>query len=262
MAVNELPVKTNCIEYIPDLAKKLDWQGDTALLEESMRHRTCFEGIFPKDIHSNQRLEFLGDAILGFVIGRELFLQYPDQQEGYLSQARSKLVCEGSLAELARDLNLQDYLMMGHGGIKNLENTKDSTLSDAFEALVGAMYLSQGLERTEKFLLERFTPEFAAKINSKYEDYKGRLQHVIQAVTRNAPRYRLLSAVGPTNNCVFTTAACYQNMTLAVASGTSKKEAEKLAAKLALERQNEWLPKIIRAQEAEGKTEPGTEALK
>lgn len=241
--------KTNCVEYIARLAEELDWQGDTALLEEAMRHRTCFEGIFPKDIHSNQRLEFLGDAILGFVIGRELFLQYPDQQEGYLSQARSKLVCEGSLAELARELRLQDYLMMGHGGIKNQENTKDSTLSDAFEALVGALYLSQGMPKTEQFLLERFTPEFAAKINARYEDYKGQLQHVIQAITRSAPRYRLLSAVGPTNDCVFTIAACYQGLTLAVASGSSKKEAEKLAARLALERKEEWLSKIRQMHE-------------
>ncbi len=242
--MNTLHNKTNCVEYLAGLAEALDWQGDTALLEEAMRHRTCFEGIFPQGIHSNQRLEFLGDAILGFVVGRELFLRYPDEQEGFLSQARSKMVCEGSLAELARELHLQDYLLMGNGGIKNHENSYDSTLSDAFEALVGAMYLSQGMAKTEKFLLERFTPEFAARINERYEDYKGQLQHIIQITTHNSPRYRLVSSVGPSNNCVFTIAACYQDMTLAVASGSSKKEAEKLAARLALERKQEWLPKI------------------
>lgn len=249
--MDNLQNKKNSIEYIAELAAALDWQGDTALLVEAMRHRTCFEGIFPKDIHSNQRLEFLGDAILGFVIGRELFLQNPDEQEGYLSQARSKLVCEGSLAELARELHLQDYLLMGHGGIKNRENSYDSTLSDAFEALVGAMYLSQGMARTEKFLLERFTPEFASRINDRYEDYKGQLQHIIQITSHNSPRYRLISSVGPSNNCVFTIAACYQDMTLAVASGSSKKEAEKLAARLALERKDEWLPKIREMHQGE-----------
>lgn len=132
------------VAALPLLAKKLGWQGDTTLLQQALTHPTYFEGQRSEGDQDNQRLEFLGDSILGFIVARELFKRNPGADEGYLSKTRAALVCEGSLADLARDLDLGAYIIMGKGSLKNGEQNRNSILADAFEAVTGAIYLAQG----------------------------------------------------------------------------------------------------------------------
>lgn len=226
------------------LAQKLGWQGDTLLLQQALTHPTYFEGQKAAGDQDNQRLEFLGDSILGFIVARELFKRNPEADEGYLSKTRAALVCEGSLADLARELCLGDYIIMGKGSLRSGEQERNSILADAFEAVTGAIYLAQGLEKVEAFLLERFTPELEEKVGDRYEDYKGLMQMLVQTLDERHISYQLLSAAGPSHRRVFTVALVYCGRALARASGPSKKEAEQKAARLAWQKRDQWLPKI------------------
>lgn len=234
------------VAALPKLAAKLGWQGGTALLQQALTHPTYFEGQRAEGDQDNQRLEFLGDSILGFIVARELFKRNPGADEGYLSKTRAALVCEGSLADLARELDLGAYIIMGKGSLKNGEQNRNSILADAFEAVTGAIYLAQGLEQVEKFLLARFTPELEAKVGDRYEDYKGLIQMLVQTLEERHVSYPLLAAEGPSHQRTFTVALVYCGQTLAKASGPSKKEAEQRAARLAWQRREEWLPKMSR----------------
>lgn len=230
-------------ERIGELAGKLNWQGDLSWLEQALTHPTYFEGRDPAGEHDNQRLEFLGDSILGFIVARELFKRNPQADEGYLSKTRAALVCEGSLADLARELNLNDYLVMGKGSLKNGEQHRNSILADAFEAVTGAIYMAQGFAAVEDFVLARFTVELEEKIADRYEDYKGLMQMLVQTLEERHVSYPLLSAEGPAHQRTFTVALVYCGQTLATASGHTKKEAEQKAARLAWRNKEKWLPR-------------------
>ncbi len=225
--MNTEGVNKSRIDKLGALAEKLNWLGDLHLLQQALTHPTYFEGQKMPGDEDNQRLEFLGDSILGFVVARELFKRNPQADEGYLSKTRAALVCEGSLADLARELGLGN-----------------SILADAFEAVIGAMYLAQGLEKVEAFLLARFTTELEEKVGDRYEDYKGLMQMLVQTLSERHITYQLLSAVGPSHQRTFTVALVYCGETLATASGPSKKEAEQKAARLAWQRQDEWVARL------------------
>ena len=238
--MNTVDVNKSRRERLGELAEKLNWQGDMQLLQQALTHPTYFEGQKSPGDEDNQRLEFLGDSILGFVVARELFKRNPAADEGYLSKTRAALVCEGSLADLARG----DYIIMGKGSLKNGEQNRNSILADAFEAVVGAMYLAQGQEKVEAFLLARFTTELEEKVGDRYEDYKGLMQMLVQTLSERHITYQLLSAVGPSHQRTFTVALVYCGETLASASGPSKKEAEQKAARLAWQRKDEWVARL------------------
>ena len=231
------------VARLGELGEKLHWQGDLSLLQQALTHPTYFEGQKPEGEQDNQRLEFLGDSILGFIVARELFKRNPAADEGYLSKTRAALVCEGSLADLARELSLSDYIIMGKGSLKNGEQNRNSILADAFEAVIGAMYLAQGLPKVEEFLLARFTPELETKIADRYEDYKGMIQMLVQTLEERHVSYPLLAAEGPSHQRTFTVGLVYCGQTLATASGLSKKEAEQKAARIAWQQRENWLPK-------------------
>ena len=201
------------------------------LLQQALTHPTYFEGQKSPGDEDNQRLEFLGDSILGFVVARELFKRNPAADEGYLSKTRAALVCEGSLADLARELGLGDYIIMGKGSLKNGEQNRNSILA-------------QGQEKVEAFLLARFTTELEEKVGDRYEDYKGLMQMLVQTLSERHITYQLLSAVGPSHQRTFTVALVYCGETLASASGPSKKEAEQKAARLAWQRKDEWVARL------------------
>lgn len=231
-------------ERIGELASRLKWHGKLDLLVQALTHPTYFEGHRPEGEHDNQRLEFLGDSILGFIVARELYKRNPDADEGYLSKTRAALVCEGSLADLAREIKLDEYIVMGKGSLKNGEQHRNSILADAFEAVIGAMYLSQGLAAVEDFLLVRFTEELEAKIADRYEDYKGHIQMLVQTLEERRVSYPLVASEGPPHMRTFTVALVYCGQTLATGTGASKKEAEQKAARDAWMRQAEWLPRF------------------
>lgn len=229
-------------ERIGELAARLNWHGKLDLLEQALTHPTYFEGHRPPGEYDNQRLEFLGDSIVGFIVARELFKRNPDADEGYLSKTRAALVCEGSLADLARELKLDEYIVMGKGSLKNGEQHRNSILADAFEAVVGAMYLSLGLAAVEEFLLVRFTEELEAKIADRYEDYKGHIQMLVQTLSERKVSYPLISADGPPHMRTFKVGLVYCGQQLACGVGASKKEAEQRAAREAWMHQDEWFP--------------------
>lgn len=230
---------------LAELAKNIGWQGNLQLLQQAMTHPTYFEGIKAVGNVDNQRLEFLGDAVLGILVGEELYRRYPEANEGFLSKTRSSMVCEGALADVARTFRLSDYLRMGKGSLKRGEQYRDSIISDAFEAMVGAMYLQMGMETTRAFVQKLFTEAFENVSTDKYEDFKGLMQQLVQSIGGDHLHYRLLKTEGPDHNRTYTTALYYRGEKLGEASGSSKKEAEQGAASMAWHNREKWQKTVI-----------------
>lgn len=189
----------------------------------------------------NEKLEFLGDAVLDLVLGEYLMEIFADQEEGALSKKRASLVNENSLASVAKELDLQAELRLGKGEMQSGGATKPRLLASALEALVGAMYLDAGFEKTRlmirryfKPLIESFDPtqDFAL-------DYKTRLQELAQKAHRVTPSYEIVSEEGPPHERLFTVALKLKEKEIARGTGRSKKMAEQEAARISLEN-NSW----------------------
>jgi ribonuclease-3 len=183
----------------------------------------------------NQRLEFLGDAVLQLVLTRELYEKFPAFDEGPLTKARAKLVNRRTLAEHARALGLGAHLILGHGEETHGGRERPSTLADAFEALLGAIFLDGGFEAAREFILREFGGAFD-KVSAlpTIENPKGELQELLQARSPEAPEYRVVSATGPDHDRVFECTVHHGGVELARGSGKSKKAAESSAALAAL----------------------------
>src|SRR5208282_2581825 len=183
----------------------------------------------------NQRLEFLGDAVLQLVLTRELYEKFPAFDEGPLTKARAKLVNRRTLAEHARALGLGAYLILGHGEAKHGGRERPSALADAFESLLGAIFLDGGFDAAREFILREFSPAFGKlSVLPTIENPKGELQELLQARSPAAPEYRVISATGPDHDRMFECTVHHGGMELARGSGKSKKAAESDAALAAL----------------------------
>ncbi|HCY06258.1 MAG TPA: ribonuclease III [Erysipelotrichaceae bacterium] len=185
-----------------------------------------------KDITNNERLEFMGDAVLQVWVSEQLYKIKPPLNEGEMTTLRARLVCEKALSIYAKELNLDKFLLLGTGEERNGGRKKDSILADLFEAFVGALYIDQGLKKIEGILKEVITP----RINNPDEievnlDYKTKLQEYIQSDSRKTVVYEVMSMSGPSNNPLFKVRVMLDNLTLGVGSGNSKKKAEQNAAK-------------------------------
>ena len=189
-----------------------------------------------ENIPDNERLEFLGDAALELASSRYLYERFPDEPEGVLSRRRAALVCEPSLAECARSVNLGDYLQLGKGEEKNNGRTRDSLLSDAFEAVIGAMFLDGGFEPAEAFVRKYVMDKMID--HPVYSDSKTKLQELIQGGTADSISYELVSEDGPEHDKTFVVQVRINGKVLGSGSGRSKKYAEQMAAAGALERLN------------------------
>ena len=185
----------------------------------------------------NQRLEFLGDAVLQLVLTRALYENFPEFDEGPLTKARAKLVNRRTLAEHARALELGAHLILGHGEATHGGRERPSALADAFEALLGAIFLDGGFDAAREFILREFSPAFG-KLNvlPTIENPKGELQELLQARSPEAPEYRTISATGPDHDRVFECIVHHGGVELARGSGKSKKAAESDAALAALKK--------------------------
>jgi ribonuclease III len=188
----------------------------------------------------NQRLEFLGDSVLGLVLSREFYEKFPDADEGVLTKSRAKLVNAVSLAAHGKSLDLGAHLILSRGEESQGGRERTSALADAFEALLGAIFLDAGFEIAREFILR----EFAAEINeltlpSGIENPKGELQELLQSKSPNAPQYQLISADGPDHDRNFICAVLHDGVELARGSGKSKKAAESEAALAALKKLHE-----------------------
>jgi ribonuclease-3 len=185
----------------------------------------------------NQRLEFLGDSVLGLVLTRELFEKFPTADEGALTKSRAKLVNAGSLAARARELGLGAHLILSRGEENTGGRERASALADAFEALLGAIFLDGGLEAARAFVWREFAPDFTALAEgTDFQNPKGELQELLQARSPRAPEYEFISARGPDHDREFECAVRHDGVELARGTGKSKKAAESAAALEALKK--------------------------
>lgn len=209
--------------------------ADTNLLRQALTHRSyIFEKGLP-EIESNEKLEYLGDTVLGFIITNLICHRFPTMLEGELSKLRARLVNTAMLADIAREIKLGDWLVLGHGEEHSGGRDKTSILGNSFEALIGAMFLDQGLETARVFVNRQF--EQIVEIESGREasqDFKTRLQELTAKKFGLAPVYRILKATGPDHQKVFTAEVAVGKHTYGRGQGRAKKEAEQVAAKEAL----------------------------
>lgn len=188
---------------------------------------------------SNERLEFLGDSILSFVVSDHLYNTYPEFDEGILTNLRSLVVNTKSLAKTAKKLNFGEHLMLSHGEEDSGGRKNDSILANTFEAVIGALFLDQGIEAARTFLHDVLIPEIAEYVQKKvFKDPKSLLQEYVQARKQNSPMYRVLHEEGPAHAKQFTIGVFIGENKVGEGQGKSKQEAEEHAAEQALERIN------------------------
>ncbi len=184
-------------------------------------------------VHDNERLEFLGDSVLGMTTAHYLYKKYPDEPEGELTKMRSALVCTGSLCEKARKIRLGENLRLGHGEESGGGRNRDSILADAFEAVIGAIYLDAG-ESASRAFITRFVLNAEEDGELAITDYKTMLQEIVQKNRGEVLSYRVLESNGPDHEKSFTVEVMINSNHIGSGSGHSKKEAEQMAAREAL----------------------------
>jgi ribonuclease-3 len=196
-----------------------------ALTHPSLRHETH------RTHFDNQRLEFLGDAVLQLVITEHLYGHFSAEAEGKLTKLRARLVSRETLALHAAAIDLGKYLMMGRGEEASGGRSRNSTLADAFEALVGAVYLDSDLETVRRFILEQAASELAQLVEAPVDiNPKGQLQELLQAISPRSPVYEVMSQTGPEHSKTFVVRAVWEGVELGQGTGKSKKQAETAAA--------------------------------
>jgi len=211
---------------------------DRGLLEHAMTHTSRAHEDVSGGVVDNESLEFLGDAVLGLLIAEMLFHECPDYDEGQKSKAKAALVSTASLARLAEHLHLGDHLLLGRGEEKTGGRRKQALLADGYEALIAAIYLDGGIEHARAFVGREFASLLAEARQSgdAGQDHKSALQELVQARGEPLPEYRLVASSGPDHRKQFHVEVAISGEPIAEAMGSSKKEAEQEAAKLALER--------------------------
>jgi len=180
---------------------------------------------------SNERLEFLGDAVLETVMSEHLYNNFPDISEGGLTQLRASVVCERVLVKTARDMGLGKHLLLGRGEMKTGGSERNSILADAFEALAGAVFLDGGFSKAKKFILKFLATEVKTRhATYKTDDYKSYLQELIQRTGDDPLLYVITGESGPAHEKIFTVEIKYRDAVIGTGSGRSKKAAEQSAA--------------------------------
>jgi ribonuclease-3 len=208
---------------------------DIGLLNTALIHRSFMNENPSESFQDNERLEFLGDAVLGLCISDLLMKSFPRFSEGQLSRLRAAIVNEQSLAEFAGKFKIGDYLLLGRGEESSGGRSKTSILSNAFEALIAAIYLDCGFEGASSFVKNTFTPVLEAQEAVLiYADSKTALQEFTQSRYKETPQYSLIAEYGPDHDKTFEVRLSVANI-VTVGRGKSKKEAEQRAAKKALE---------------------------
>lgn len=224
-----------------DLETKLEYRfASPALLTEALNHSSYANEHREEGARCNERLEFLGDSVLGFVTAEYLFKKHPDLPEGDLTRIRAALVCEESLHEVAVRLSLGDYLCLGKGEEQGGGRRRASILADATEAVIAAVYLDGGLAAASglihRFLLDCQKEE---SVEERRRDYKTALQELIQRRPEQELHYRMVREYGPDHDKTFVAEVLVGGVSLSEGEGRSKKEAEQMAARAALEKLEE-----------------------
>ena len=216
------------------LEKNLGYKfKNAAYLSTALTH-SSYANESKAKISNNERLEFLGDAVLSIVVSDYIFAHCPNFPEGDLTKLRAALVCEKSLCKFSKSLNVGDFLKLSHGEQNSDGAKRPSILADAFEAIIAAIYLDGGLESAREFILPFIIPEVKNPQLNTFKDYKTQLQEIIQQNQGEIIRYNLVDETGPDHNKRFWVEVCLNNNVIGKGDGKSKREAEQCAAKEAL----------------------------
>ena len=222
-------------DHMKTLEEKLGYSfQNRALLENALTHSSCANESRGK-LQSNERLEFLGDSILGMVVADHLYRNHPDLPEGVLTRTRAALVCEDSLVLVAEELGLGDYLRLGKGEEAGGGRNRPSIRADAVEAVLAAVYLDGGIGSARKIIQKYILSREVAGL-TKPRDYKTALQELVQRESGQVLAYRLTGEEGPDHNKRFFVEVTLNGIGVGQGSGRSKKEAEQMAAKAAIEK--------------------------
>lgn len=215
------------------LAQKLGYEFNTTeLLAQAFRHASYVNELGMAEIGDNERLEFLGDAVLSLAVSHILMDVFRDASEGHLSKWRASVVNEKVLSDLAKELDLGAYVLLGKGEELSGGREKPSILADALEALLGAVYLDGGFEPAKQIVGRLLMPNIEnLEGEGQAEDFKSLLQEFTQETLRTRPEYVLIGEFGPAHDRTFRVALQVQERTIAEGEGKSKKEAEQMAAK-------------------------------
>ncbi len=208
---------------------------DLSLLRMSLTHPSVAHEQGPgTTVYHNQRLEFLGDAVLQLVLTRELYMKFPGFGEGPLTKARAQLVNRRMLAEHGKRLDVGNFLQLSKGEELSGGRERQSSLADAYESIVGALFLDSSYETARDFIVREFQDSFELHALPTIDNPKGELQELLQAATNEAPQYQLESTTGPDHDRVFVCTVHHRGSELGRGSGKNKKEAESQAALMAL----------------------------
>ncbi len=207
-----------------------------ALYEQALTHRSYLQVVNQRGNRSNERLEFLGDAILGLITAEYLFYNHKGVLEGELTKMRSWLVNKKSLAICAKSLGLEKFIFLSYSARQSLEKGNDGLLADAMEALIAAVYLDSSFDDARKFIINKL---MAIMVNESLDhdtNYKSLLLEAVQAVGQTAPKYVVVNETGPDHDKTFTVEVFVDSTCLGAGTGRNKKEAEQHAAEVALSR--------------------------
>ncbi len=207
---------------------------NTDLFEQALTHRSWVNEN-PNVRGTNERLEFLGDAILEYVVSSFIYLKFPDQEEGFLTALRANIVNTKSLAHLAEKLELGSFLFLSKGEEQGGGRTNQSLLADTVEAIIGALYLDQGLDAAKTFISDHLLNDMSEVLDKPLKDPKSRLQELVQSKGMPAPRYKIVKEEGPDHSKEFIIEVIVGEKSAGTGSGRSKSSAEQDAAEHALE---------------------------
>lgn len=230
--------QTNRTTILEMFQEKLGYHYTShGLLEEALTHSSYVNEHRGQQMKDNERLEFLGDAILDLIISEYLFKKYPDMPEGDLSKIRASIVCEGSLAKVAKKIDLGSYILLGKGEEMTGGRERASIMADAFEAVTGSLFLDGGFDEAKAFLTQTLVAdvELTEHIETLYTDYKTLLQEVFQKTSPLPIHYEVVAEEGPDHDKHFSVEVYHGKKCLGQGIGKSKKEAEQDAAKKALD---------------------------
>ena len=226
----------NSFDFKDEFKKVMDKLGLTyhniKFYEQAFTHQTYVNETKGRKLENYQRLEFLGDSILGFLVAEYLY-DNRKIQEGAMTKIRAKFVCEQANATYAKELGIDHLILVGNG-VRYNDGIGDDIIGDVFESFLGAMYLDHDMEYVRGFLIAHVFPKMKTDEFGYFIDYKSKLQEYIQAESRNSVNYELLSSSGPAHDRTFEVAVYHDGILLGKGVGKTKKEAEQLAAKCAL----------------------------
>lgn len=226
------------MEAIKQFEKNISYSfKHLAFLKEALTHSSFSNERKENAVHNNERLEFLGDAVLSIVISDHLFKNHVDLPEGELTKIRSKIVCEATLGECARKIDLGHFMYFGKGEEMTGGRNRTSILADAFEALIASIYLDGGIEAARRFIMHFMKDQIENAIIGKvFLDYKTHLQEIVQIRKDNRIKYEIIGEEGPDHCKLFYTQVKLNDIVIGYGKGRSKKEAEQEAAKMAIEK--------------------------